>query len=1177
MFRWLKKACSAIWNTMKKPWFIWTSVFLLLCLIIWFVGAYWEVTAPSSVRLTIILVLVILWSLNNIRLYRKNQNKPHDLKGHDIEFDPEQVALIASQMADAYNKAIKLLPTTSVWKPTKRLPWYLTLGLHGAGKSSSIRHSGLYFPEELNQQQNSEEEKFCDWRYSSEAVFLDTNGILSSHGQKPTLAKAIWFELLELIQLHRRRKIFDGVIISISAIELLNQSPEQRAAHAFALRSRLYELEQFMGVQCPIYVQLTKADLIKGFREFVELLSPDQRQQILGLTFSNEPKRNLIRNFGKKYATLIDNINQHIVCRLNVESDAKKAAAALQLPAELTGIQTVLQDFFNQLFEPNHYQEKAFLRGIYFVSNEQQGLPSDFVLQSKISQLGIKPLPAAASSRNTSLFLHQLYKNFILQEKNLFHLNKWQQKFLYIREGITAALVTAAVMLMMYYWGHSYQLNREQAKALYNDSQQYLTLISNTSDNDQFSELQQLYYIKHAFNAVTDPDSMHWGLYQGHKFEALIKPFYLRELNRKFLPQLQTTLETELSNTNTLPSDTFNFLRAYLMLAEPEHLDKQFIESWMEDYWESTYPTQVGTRQVLNRSLGDFLSYQFTPITLNTDLVQAARDRLKDISPSQQIFFQLQRMALGKYYHLGNAFDNNFIEIFGNSINNLKVSQLYTKQGYEEIYKADLTDLVDNVEDSNWILAKNSAAPLSADDKSAIKQRVETLYMKSFIDEWKTMLSQLQIAKFNNVSQVDNILPLLTDANSPLYQILQAIKDNTTLEKGDALPPADLAPGSPGAPPVNKQRLVSQATKGKSGITSLLRPSTLISSATKLAFTGQSLPTTNVGDYFYPIANVTRTSNGNKAAYEATQAALTTLSQYVDNIATASDPNQASFMAAVHHIQNAGGEDPLNKLIQLANKSPTPLNDWLNQIAANTWQAILNSAIVYINSQWQQNIYPQYSTLWARYPFTRSSTIDADTADVAAFLGKDGAFNEFFTKFLSPFINTQSTPWKINTIDGGTLPLQADTLRKLYQLVLLQKAFFASDGSQVNMTFNVENTDLDSDLFYANLEVGDQTYPARHGPQQAQQLSWPPSDQNNIAALQTSNLAGISNNIQFTGNWALFKLIDTGRMRESTINSDVYISFVVGGKNISYVIKSDNLFNPLNLSALRGMTLTQTL
>ena len=75
------------------------------------------------------------------------------------------------------------------------------------------------------------------------------------------------------------------MLLTISVPDLLQQTAAQREMHAGILRQRLEELHQELGIRFPIYVLITKADLLAGFAEYFQKLGAEERAQVWGATF----------------------------------------------------------------------------------------------------------------------------------------------------------------------------------------------------------------------------------------------------------------------------------------------------------------------------------------------------------------------------------------------------------------------------------------------------------------------------------------------------------------------------------------------------------------------------------------------------------------------------------------------------------------------------------------------------------------------------------------------------------------------------------------------------------------------------------------------------------------------------------------------------------------------------
>jgi type VI secretion system protein ImpL len=71
----------------------------------------------------------------------------------------------------------------------------------------------------------------------------------------------------------------------VSLSDLFTWSAAQRDDYARSIRARIQELYSTLGVRFPIYVLVTKTDLLAGFSEFFGDLGREARAQVWGTTF----------------------------------------------------------------------------------------------------------------------------------------------------------------------------------------------------------------------------------------------------------------------------------------------------------------------------------------------------------------------------------------------------------------------------------------------------------------------------------------------------------------------------------------------------------------------------------------------------------------------------------------------------------------------------------------------------------------------------------------------------------------------------------------------------------------------------------------------------------------------------------------------------------------------------
>jgi type VI secretion system protein ImpL len=1195
----MRRFFQTLFKPFKKAWVWYLILLLVLSALVWFVGPLVRLTSPGW-RLFIILLLVVAWALNALRLQRKKLREELTAKEHNNLPTLVDANLLEKSIADLQGKYKKALQTVAKRNPwtlfltfkRDQLPWYLVLGSQGSGKTSLLTDSGLHFPlgNDALIDMKEKPEVLVQWRFAKDAVFIDTDGALTTFTNNESLASKVWQELLELMAWHKVRKSLNGIILTISMQELLAQTTEQRRQLAHAIRSRISEIEEEIGVKYPIYVQITKTDVLAGFKEFFEQFTEQERNQIWGMTFPDRDE-DVIHLFPAEFDKLVARLNDYLLPILQTQREPSKASLVTMFASQFASSKSPLIGFLNQIFETNHYQEKGYLRGIFFTSCRQDTKPINRMLLAEAKTLGLQQGSLQVEERhNQTYFIHNIFRDVILQETHLLQMSTDQSRKMNLHRKSAYVVIGVLILAMGYVWLNSYLLNKTKLDDLSVKAQDYLqNFYAYYSGKSEIPpSLSELYLMRHMFKPETDPTSMHWGLYQGERFTNQINTIYLQQLRRQFVPLLQQTIEDQLKKNIRNPSQSYNFLRVYLMLADPTQMNKQFVESWMQQYWQQTLPDQTVFQATLNENLDEYLDLDKLGISLDKQLVADVRAILRRTSPAERVYFELEKEAAGRNVSISNQFDSDFSQIFGQASLDQKISYLYTKSGYENIYKKDLKTLVDDVADSNWILGNKDKQQFNEDELASIKRYVQVRYMQNYTDAWLKLLGNFKIEKFDSLSNAANVLTMLSQPTSPLKQILDEVYKNTTLEKDDASPAAMATRKSSGG-------LANLAPKSASAAKSLLSAKGLARTAMRAgrsgAITGGAdQKTTAVGAAFFDLNTIVRSSReqpkpgakgkeGNDkggSPYGGIQTAFSNLSAYVQNIANAADPNRAAFEAAQARLTGKG-DDAISKLIQLANSSPEPLKEWMNAIASNTWAIILAQAKVYINQAWQENVWPAYEqTLLYHYPLSKSSNNDATMNDFTIFFAPGGIYDTFFQQYLAPFVNTASVRWSMVQQDGSALPLSRINIQQLQLVHYIQQAFFSS-GKIVSVPFSVKPTDLSQSAGSATLNVAGQNINYAHGPIQSTDVVWPAASPTQMASISVYTIAGAQQSINTSGDWAWLKLLDRGRIKRSYSASTINVSFNINGRVVAYSLEVKGKFNAFDVSVIHSVRLPRTL
>lgn len=346
------------------------------------------------------------------------------------------------------------------------LPWVLLAGPSGSGKTEAIRHCNVGFPPGLqNYLQGAGGTLNMHWWFTNDAVILDTAGriFMESAGQG---GGDEWRELLKMLKDVRPLCPVNGMLLCIGVDSLIKDSGDDIQEKAGKIAQQLDTIQRVLDVRFPVFVVVTKCDLITGFREFFESVTdPALQHQMMG--WSNPAALDTVFN-PEQVSEHIESVRQRLLRRRYaltidpIHTDDTQARrtdqvdALYALPDSLARLSSRLRRYLELIFVQGEWSPKPlFLRGIYFTSSMRQGAELDEEL-AKMLGVGVDKLPGGVSEEK-SYFLRDVFKEKVFKEKGLVtratNVDKQQarQRLMVVGSAIAAAVVLLGLTLFSSY------------------------------------------------------------------------------------------------------------------------------------------------------------------------------------------------------------------------------------------------------------------------------------------------------------------------------------------------------------------------------------------------------------------------------------------------------------------------------------------------------------------------------------------------------------------------------------------------------------------------------------------------------------------------------------------------------------------------------------------------------
>lgn len=1150
---------------------------IALSLIIWFIGPLLEFLVPEGRRWALIIFIFALWI--GYRVFRIIQARRHAAKvlqslAADTPPDPDSVATAEELAAlrQRMDEALALLKKAKLGGDERRnlyeLPWYVIIGPPGSGKTTALVNSGLHFPLAAQLGAGAVRgvggTRNCDWWFTDQAVLLDTAGRYTTQDSHATVDKAAWLGFLDLLKTQRSRRPIDGAFVAISLSDLLLGSEAERAAHAAAIRLRIQELYTQLGVRFPIYLMLTKLDLVPGFMEFFDSLSKEERAQVWGMTFALDDGKSSdspLAHLPEELAALEQRLNERLVERLQQERDPARRDLIYGFPQQFAALKESLQSFLEGVFKPNAFEERVLLRGVYFTSGTQEGSPIDRLIGAMAQSMNLdRQHLARQTGTGRSYFIEKLFSAVAFAERGLVGVNpKVERRRKWIARGALAGTV-ALVLVVSTLWIISYRANQAYIAQVDQRVGPVRQDVQNLSpaQRDVLAVLPLLNATRHLAG-----DAPGWaeglGLYQGDMLEAESASVYRKLLVAVFAPRLMTRIEEQLHSGGN--SDfLYEGLKAYLMLADSEHYDPDFIKAWITLDWDHTLARDLppDQRQALTGHLQALFEKHPPNARLDQRLIDDLRRQLQQLPVAQRVYDRVKRAKLPDGvpdFRLSEAGGRDAALVFtrksGKPLSE-PLSGLFTAKGYRQGFLLASLNQAGTLAEEQWVLGRDQA---DQQNVASLAADVRRLYFQDYLRQWDALLADIDFVPITSVAQAADVLRILSGPTSPLKKLLVAVAKETDLQQEERL-------------------LAAQGQKVEGGVDQLKqRLGSLLGqeqSANPAAVASSEDP---VSAHFAELNSLVSKGEGEPAAIDGLLADMNAL--YVQVSAMVGASGDALLGEAKNQASAAAARVSLT-----AERQPPVVLGLVKSVVGSTTNTMMGGVRNQLNAAWVSEVVNVYrQSLSGRYPMSPGSSRDATLEDFGQFFGTGGVMDNYFRKYLQPYVNTSTTTWSWQPGAAQKLGISPGVLQTFQRASNIRDAFFrSSGGTQPAVRFELKPVAMDANISQFLLDLDGQQLSYDHGPSRPVAMQWPNPGSIGVVRLSIMPPSATGRSgITLDGPWAWFRLLEQSDLTATNSPDRFNLRLRVDGASISYELRASSAFNPFKSRVLSGFSLPERL
>ncbi|MEM6372379.1 MAG: type VI secretion system membrane subunit TssM [Pseudomonadota bacterium] len=1165
-------------------------VAIALGLLVWFAGPFLTLgeSAPFASVLSrlITIAIILLLSLTTILLIimrrAKREKQMEEEIVESVDDSDDENELVKAELGELKGKMREALTALRKSKMGRRslyeLPWYVIIGPPGAGKTTALVNSGLNFP--LAKSTGSASiggvggTRNCDWWFTNDAVLIDTAGRYTTQDSGESEDNAGWLGFLKILKKHRKRQPINGAIVAVSLSDLSLQDEASQKSHAAAIRRRLHELRDKLGVRFPVYIMFTKSDLIAGFTEFFDNLGKEEREQVWGFTLPLPKKTKAelspVAAFDEEFSGLLAQLNSQSLERMQQETDHQRRALISSFPAQVASVRATARTFLAEVFQDNRFEKRHLLRGVYFASGTQEGTPIDRLMMGMARTFGIGR-QAIGTGRGTgrSFFLTRLFQGVMFPEAGLVSADdKVERRYRWTkRVAIVAALAGGIGMTAV--WARSYMGNAELLTQASDSVESYRAAASQIPGSPiQDSDLPGIVAALNILRAMPanpaagDPEperALTWGLYQGKQIGNQAGQSYRAALNEHMLPRLLLRLEEQMQANMNNTDFLYESLKIYLMLGQQGPMNTDLIKEWMQIDWSVAFQGQARDelRNSLTVHLDALLDAPLDEIALNGPLVEQIQGLLSEMPLAQRVYNSIINAPRAKalpQWRLtdigGPAISRVIVRSSGKPLSD-GIEGIFTWDGFNNVFLDEALGVAQRLQSESWVLGERGAAEQTETALVAMSRDVLDLYYTDYITRYDQILGDIDIIPMESLSHAVEVTNVLSGPTSPLVNILNAISDETKLTESRAVDASALAEGATAVGALEAQSLLSARAQ--------LLLGTLQSSVSSAG--GDNAPPPPPGsfveDRFSWLHTLTEEVEGQPSQLSELISRLTEVYQEL---------NKLSFAGGVG--AGAGDATAIVRFQEMANRLPGPIQRWSTQISSGSSGITADGTRASINAQWQAQVLPFCEqALTNRYPFTRGAKADVAMADFSRLFSPNGLIDGFFNENLRDYVDTRARPWAWKRVNDTDLGISPAVLQQLQYAAEIRDAFFAG-GAAPAVSFQITPEALDPKAQQVLLDIDgtEVTYAHSAAPKPAA-ITWPGAVGSARIILQPV-VDNTSNAMTRDGPWAWFRLLSAAEVRRTNVSDRNRVVFNVGGRIAIFQLQSGSVLNPFALPAL---------
>jgi type VI secretion system protein ImpL len=535
------------------------------------------------------------------------------------------------ELQHSWKEAIEGLRRSHLKKygnPLYVLPWYLVIGESGSGKTTALQSARLSSPfAEISHTSGISGTKNCDWWFFEQAIVIDTAGryaIPVDEGRD----KDEWHKFLTLLSKYRKKEPLNGLVVTIPADKLQEASPETLENDGLSIRRRIDELMRILGAKSPVYVLVTKCDLVQGMTQFADRLPEKDLDQAMGI-INHDLSKDVATFVEDGARTITERLRDLRLLLLHQATSGVVDPGLLLFPEEFERLEKGLKSFIRGAFQENPYQETPRLRGLFFSSGRQEGSPYSHFLKALDLIADRDVLPGT----NRGLFLHDFFAKILPRDRRLFAPTQRALEWSRFTKNLGLIAYVAVALAICGLLSFSFVKNLRALNGARDQFKEPPILSGNALEDvitmDRFQQ---------AILKVSEHNRNWWiprlGLTESKEVESRLKDKYRHQFRDGFLASFDEEMTAKMAKfSSTTPDETIadhvvhlvrriNLLKARLQGEKRETLQVRPQPSYDTIVAQADEAIQADVKEIFGRLYLHYLDWTIESSQINQELIE---------------------------------------------------------------------------------------------------------------------------------------------------------------------------------------------------------------------------------------------------------------------------------------------------------------------------------------------------------------------------------------------------------------------------------------------------------------------------------------------------------------------------------------------------------------------------